>query len=542
MKKNDAAKKRVADAHALHLAGRFDEAETGYRKALRADPGNGNAHYLLGTLLLQCGNAGEAARSIKRAIQLSPGFVEMHVNLSVAYQNLDQHAEATEWARRAVALNPANAESHCNLGLALSGLADHEGALAAFKQYLQLNPTAARAHVAVGNTLHALGRIDAAMNAWEDALVVDPYFVQAHLSIAEVLSLKGWFHGARAVLENAIAIAPDNADVQKRLGLLLIQLGELARGWTLQEGRFRTEDQRIIRRAEPPPYWNGEDLKNKRLLVWTEQGIGDEILHAGMIPEVVARAGKCTIECSKRMTPVFQRSFPEASVIGYKAAEIPATAASDFDYQIAVASLGRFFRNDLSAFRRHDGYLRADENLAARFRRAYEARANGRRIVGISWRSTASQAAKSAALLNLARVLQTPGVWFVNLQYGDCRSDLAAAREKLDVDIFNDESVDSLKDMDTFFAQVAAMDLVISSSNTTVHVAGSQNIPVWMLLHHGKAAPYYWFLGREDSPWYPSARIFRASTAESEGWEIEPARRAAAALAEWINAQQTQDA
>ncbi len=92
-----------------------------------------------------------------------------------------------------------------------------------------------------------------------------------------------------------------------------------------------------------------------------------------------------------------------------------------------------------------------------------------------------------------------------------------------------------MKDLDAFFAQVAAMDLVISSSSTTVHVAGSQNIPVWMLLHHGRAAPYYWFLGREDSPWYPSARIFRALTADMGAWEIEPAQRIAATLATWVD-------
>ena len=537
------AKGHIAEGYQLHLAGQFADAEARYRKALREEPNNANVHNLLGTLLLQRGETALAARSLNRALQLGPGSVEILVNLSVAYQNLEQHAEAVESARRAVALASENADVQCNLGLALTGLGDHQGALAAYKDYLRIKPNEPRAHAAVGNAYLALDQVDAAVNAWEDALAIDPYYAQAHIGIAEALSVKGWFSGSRALLENALAIAPDDPNVQKRLGLFLVQLGDLARGWALQDkGRFLTEKERVVRRPEPPPYWAGEDLAGKRILIWTEQGPGDEVLHSSMVLDLIARGAKCTIECSKRMVPVFARSFPDVPVFGYKTSKVAVTTASDFDYQIAVASLGVFFRADFSAFPHHRGYLRADADKTARFRKAYEQRANGRRIVGISWRTAGKQSAKSTSLLNLAPILQTQGVWFVNLQYGDCREDLALVREKLGVEIFNDESVDSLKDLDTFFAQVAAMDLVVSSSNTTVHVAGSQNIPVWMLLHHGRGAPYYWFVGREDSPWYPSARIFRSLTADMEAWEIEPAQRIAAALAKWVGDEHMQKA
>ena len=537
------AKGHIAEGYQLHLAGQFAEAEAKYRKALRDEPNNANAHNLLGTLLLQRGETALAARSLNRALQLGPDSVEIHVNLSVAYQNLEQHAEAVESARRAVALNSENADVQCNLGLALTGFGDHQGALAAYKDYLRIKPGEPRAHAAVGNAHLALGDVDAAVNAWEDALAIDPCYTQAHVGIAEALSVKGWSSGSRVLLENALAIAPNDPNVQKRLGLLLVQLGDLARGWALQDkGRFLTEKERVIRRPEPPPYWTGEELTGKRILIWTEQGPGDEILHASMIPDLVTRGGVCTIECSKRLVPVFARSFPGVPVFGYKTSKIAVTSASDFDYQIAVASLGCFFRGDFSAFPRHHGYLRADADKTARFRKTYEQRANGRRIVGLSWRSAGRQRVKSTDLLNFAPILKTPGVWFVNLQYGDCREDLATVREKLGVEIFNDDSVDSLKDLDTFFAQVAAMDLVISSSNTTVHVAGAQDIPVWMLLHHGRGAPYYWFVGREDSPWYPSARIFRSLTADMEAWEIEPTQRIAATLAKWVSDEHVQKA
>ncbi|MEQ9448313.1 MAG: hypothetical protein RLN70_05305, partial [Rhodospirillaceae bacterium] len=284
-------------------------------------------------------------------------------------------------------------------------------------------------------------------------------------------------------------------------------------------------------------YWGGEDLSGKSILVWTEQGLGDEVLHGSMLPDVVARAQTCIIECSERLVPVFARSFPTARVVGYKASNIPITPAEGIDYQIAVGSLGQYLRPDFASFPRHEGYLKADPAKTAELRARYEALAKGRRIVGVSWRSRNEffGEAKSMALNDMAPILQTPGIMFVNLQYGDCTEDLAEARKHLGVDVFQDEAVDPLVDMDIFFAQVAAMDLVLSTSNTTAHVGGAQNTPTWILLPHGKGLAWYWFLRRTDNPWYPSARLLRANpkvTAGQARW-VELAERTAGELARW---------
>jgi hypothetical protein len=163
--------------------------------------------------------------------------------------------------------------------------------------------------------------------------------------------------------------------------------------------------------------------------------------------------------------------------------------------------------------------------------------AGGRRIVGLSWRSKNESIgrAKSADLKEWGPVLQTAGVWFINLQYGDVTEDLAEAKKCLGVDVFNDPEIDSSGDLDDFFAQVAALDLVISTSNTTVHVAGSLNVPTWLLLPRGGAALWYWFLKRSDSPWYPSVRIYRQAGPRTVdvAWWVDPVMRAGADLAAW---------
>jgi hypothetical protein len=246
-------------------------------------------------------------------------------------------------------------------------------------------------------------------------------------------------------------------------------------------------------------------------MVWTEQGIGDEILYASMLPDLIDRVRRCVIACSERMVPIFARSFPSCTVVGYHESAWDITSDMQCDYQTAIASLGQYLRPDLASFPRHAGYLKPNPETARHLRKRYEALAAGRRIVGIAWRSKAPQGeAKSMALMDLAPLLATANVFFVNLQYGDCRTEIADVAAKLGIDVYEDAAVDPLTDMDASFAQVAAMDLVITTSNTTAHAAGAQNIPAWVMLPFGRGALWYWFLHHQQSVWYPSLSLIRA--------------------------------
>jgi hypothetical protein len=317
----------------------------------------------------------------------------------------------------------------------------------------------------------------------------------------------------------------------------LLQLGRFAEGWPDYEYRFEAPKEYNERRPSPPPYWNGEDLTGKKILIWTEQGIGDEILHASMFGAVAARAERTVIECSTRLAPIFARSFPRAEIFAYESYKAAVTPAGALDYQIAAASLGGYLRPDFASFPRHQGYLKADPARTAELRSKYQAMAPGKRLVGISWRSRRDRVGihKSMALREFTPVLQTPGAAFVNLQYGDCGAEIAATRAELGIEVIHDADIDPLRDMDAAFAQVAAMDLVISTSNTTVHAAGAQNIPVWVLLPYAKGCLWYWFLKRADSPWYPSARLVRETRVDpSRPWWLELVPRVAGDLAAWI--------
>jgi hypothetical protein len=225
-------------------------------------------------------------------------------------------------------------------------------------------------------------------------------------------------------------------------------------------------------------------------------------------------------------------------VVGYQDYRVRVTPADAVDYQISIASLGQHLRASFENFPKHAGYLRADPARAAALRARYHTSSGP--VIGVSWRSKNVRFGenKSMTLADLAPILRTPGATFVNLQYGDCAADLAAVKATLGVDVIHDAEIDPLKDMDAFFAQVAAMDAVISTSNTTVHVAGSLNVPTWVLLPLAKGALWYWFATRPDSPWYPSVRLIREKRLDpSRPWWRDGVAQAADEIAAWVRKQ-----
>lgn len=499
----------LAMGRSHHTQGHLKLAEHCYRRVLALDPNNADGLNLLGVVALQSGDAEEAVKFLKRAQRRAPKEPTILVNLGAAYRKADRKEEARDAYQEALALRPDLAEAQFNLGRVLFDMHDLEGSIAANKQALALAPNMAEAWLGLGNALKITDD-EAAIRAYQEALKINPALAEAYGNIGAVHFDRAQYREALSWVDKGIALQPGPGELRFKRSLMALRLGELATGWSDYESRFFAEREKVARFAPPPPYWGGEDIGDKRLLVWTEQGLGDEVLYSNMMNDAIAAAGSVIIECSPRMVPVFARSFPKAEVKRYVAQCARSTPAEAFDRQISVASLGQFFRRGFADFPRYQGYMKADAEKTARLAARYRALAPGNLVVGLSWRSKNETFGekKSADLATWRDILLTPGVTFVNLQYGDCRADLAKVKTALGVDVFHDPEVDPMKSMDDCFAQVAGMDLVISTSNTTVHVAGSQNVPVWAMVNSGGANLWYWFLDRRDSPWYPSLKLF----------------------------------
>lgn len=515
----------------------LDSAQASYDRALQLAPNDPHARFALANLLARRGRRAQAIDQLRLSLKINPDWPEAFSNLGEWLKLDGRFVEAVAAQRSAVALRPDDPALHFNLADSLTKINAHGEARQRLTALIAAHPTFVRAYVNLALILKDQDEPDAALDLLEAALDLDPTLTQAYANIAAVFVERGWFAASLSQFDKALALKPDDAPTRFYRGIIRLLVGQFEGGWDDYNRRFDVPKETLTRRAEPPPYWKGEPLAGRTLLVWSEQGIGDEILYAGMLGDVVGKAQRSLIECSDRLVPIFERSFPGATVF---APSETAKMVKDHgpDFQIAMPSLGGYLRRSFASFPKHAGYLKADATKVQALRERYLAKAPGNRLVGISWRSKSKRTgtAKSLRLLDLAPILKTPGVTFVNLQYGDCGDDLAAVKETLGIDVIHDVEVDPLKDMEAAFAQVGAMDLVISTSNTTAHTAGAQNTPVWVVLPYAKGVLSYWLTERSDNPWYPSARLFRQGAGDpTSAWADGIVARIAGELNTWAS-------
>jgi tetratricopeptide (TPR) repeat protein len=555
-----ALKPQMAEAHLnlgalLQTLGKIDEAEARFRQALAIKPDLAEAYVNLGNILLeqgkmQQGNLDEAAACQEKALALKPDSVEAQFNLGNVRQAQGNHEEAVRNYERALALNPNFAEVHSNLGNTLlaqnkldEAVASYERALALKPEYadacynlgnarqaqdkldeaitcyrraLTLKPHLAEAHYNLGNTLHTLERLEEALVSFESALQLRPDYAEAHYNLGCTLQDLGKLEQALASMAKALEIQPEYPQARFAHALTQLQLGDFSAGWLNYETRWDSADHHTPRRAYPQPLWKGEKLEAGRLLLWGEQGVGDEIMFAGLIPDALRIGNRIVLDCEPRLQPLFARSFPEIEVISSKESGQPSTAASrhavpsDFTVHLPTGSLPLLFRRSEDAFAKGTSpYLRPDPIEQTRFRSAYGEKS---RLIGLAWSTTNPKSGRkrSVDLARLAPLFAQENLRWVSLQYGDFDT-LTKQAAVAQAPLFIDRNVDQLADIDRFASQVAAMDLVITIDNSTAHLAGALGIPVWLLLPF--ASDWRWLQSgaelRSDSPWYPTLRIFR---------------------------------
>jgi tetratricopeptide (TPR) repeat protein len=525
-----AAERRLALNEAIrrHRAGELATAEVLYRQVLEDDPDNFEALHMLAVIGNQSDQLAGSIELFEKAARLQPDNPALLVNYGATLRKAKRFDEALAVYDRALALQPDLQEALYNKAQCLMPLGRSAEAAEYYRRSLARKPDHVDSRASLGNALLAMGRWDEAIQNYEAALALNPHFIPALIDMAIAFRSKRWYSSARLLLEKAVAIDPRHAGARAQLSLLLLSLGDLEAGWKSYEGRFWYSDQKVPRRPVPPMYWDGEDLSGKSILIWSEQGVGDEILFSTMLPDVVARAGKVYLACDARMAPVYRRSFP-GNLETLRLFEIDALLRrTPIDYQIAFGSLGRLLRPSFASFPRRRGHLRAAPEAVADFKARYGAKP----VVGVSWRSFSPVwgLKKSTRLVDWAPILRQPDVTFVCLQYGDVEAELREVRDTLGVEVVSDPAVDQLKDMDGFFAQVAAMDLVISTSSTTVHVAGALAVPTWVMLPQLNALHWYWFLSGDSNPFYSSLRLFRRD--EGADWP-SVLQEVSAAFADW---------
>jgi len=499
-----------ADLHAnfgamLAARKRDDDAESHYRQAIALDPHNAQAYSNLGALLASRKRYDEAEESYRHALALEPSHAGAHTNFGLLLAARKQPGEAERMYRRAIELAPARADAYTNLGLLLDACDRNEEAERSHRQALALDPESGAIWTNLANLLVKLGRADEAEQSYRRAMAFDPTSPIARTNLGALLADSGRAEEAEAAFRNAITLAPDYPRAQLNLGYLLLAQGRFAEGWRLHELRYH--DDLADRATHPPrlpfPQWQGESLNGKSLLIWPEQGFGDEIQFCRFAPLLKQRgARELTLVCKPPLEGLMRTLDGVDRVVNLDDA---AVAVPPHDYWTFPLSLPFRLGVELDTIPAGTPYLHALPDRVAKW--APRLPRDGLRV-GLIWRGNhrnPNDADRSLPGLSvLAPLWSVPGVQFVSLQKGPAENQ---AREPP-----ADQPLVHLGSDIADFADAAAivhqLDLLICVDTAFAHLAGALAKPCWVLLPTHKT-DWRWLQQRTDSPWYSTLRLFR---------------------------------
>lgn len=502
----------MADGMVHYRAGRYDAAAACFERAVEFKHDCAQAHLQLGLAYWKLLRHADAADCFVLAASFDPGLAEAHFSLATLDLQRGDADQARHSFEKALQARPGYADAHVGLGKLASDGGDLDAAYEHFLQAVQADPRHARAYSNLGYVLHkAYYRLDDALNALDTALVLDPQLAEAHCNRGMVLDYVGRCEEAIAECDRALAISPGFAQPQVNRALALLKMGDFARGWPAYEARRKLHPG--LKRPFPYPEWDGSPLSGRTVLVYAEQGLGDEIMFASCLPDIISIADHCVIECHRKLETLFARSFPGTTVIGADqgAADLSwLERAPPIDCRIASGSLPLYFRASVDDFPRHVGYIRPDPRRVSYWRERVTALGTGLKI-GLSWRGGTRDSGhihRSLPLVELLPLLGVPETHFVSLQYTDCAAEIAALRERHGAVVHRwQEAID---DYDETAALISALDLIISVQTAAVHLSGGLNKPVWAMV---PAAPEWRYQrSGETLPWYPSLRMYRQDT------------------------------
>jgi Flp pilus assembly protein TadD len=516
---------RLNLAAALLQAGRAGDALAALRELERQGAQDAPTLSSLADLYLRCGEPAAALPHLERLLAWDDRH-DLRSRYAVVLLELERHAPAAESLRKLVALQPADADARANLGLALLGLDRGDEALVELREALRLAPQHWQALHGLGLALLRRGELDEALAALEQARSLKPDEPDLVSNLGYAYALARRFERAEPLLRAAVALAPQHRRARRNLGLYHLVRGRFEEGWRHNEGPWDEERLRNDGQRFPQPWWRGEPLEGRTLLVWAEQGLGDQIMFSNPLPELAARGERIVLQCEPRLARLFARSFAGVTVVPRGAEGVDRIERAMPALQAPMSQLPVYLRRSRQAFPRHRGYLRAAPERVAYWRSRLEALGPGPKV-GLSWVGGTVKTGKTRRSMTLEDwlpLLRRPGLRFVSLQYTDCRAELAWLRESHGLDVAHwQEAID---DYDETAALVSALDAVASVCTAVIHLAGALDRPTLVAVPWWPAWPF--MLEGEEMPWYPSVRLIR-QTAPNE-WRA-PIERIARELA-----------
>ncbi len=488
---------RILRAGALLRARQLTEALADVDRALALGADDAHVHVIRAAVLIDLQRPSDAAESCRRALARQPHLAAAHVNLAGALHQMGDHAGAAAAARAALAVAPTDANAHAHLGASLMHLGSLNEALASLTRAIELDPRHAMAHNTRALCLFDLGRAAEALESCQSAIELQPDRPDAY-NTRGLLQMQTDAALAIRDFERALALQRSASEPRFNKGVCLLQRGDFREGWELYEFRKRP----LLREIDRDRLWNGsEDIAGKRFLTCAEQGLGDTIQFSRYAKVLAARGAEVVLCVQDCLCALLSRLDPRVTVIGQH------DPLPEFDRHFPLLSLPRALGTRLESIPSGVPYLSAREDRIAKWRDRLGA-SSGRRI-GIRWQGSTGRVDKgrSFELQEFAPIASLEKMELVSLQKGPGSEQLSLARDWPVTTLGEDFEADERHSFLDVAAIMQLVNLVITSDTSIAHLAGALGRPTWVLLKHNP--DWRWMLGRSDSPWYPTMRLFR---------------------------------
>ena len=479
---------------------KIDEAIEAFKNSISLKPHYAEAYCNMGNALQNKGDLDKAVDAYNKAISLKPNFSEAYSNLGNIFQNNEKIDEAIEVYNKALILNPNNAEAYNNLANAFQNKGNFDKAIESFKKALLLKPNLADANYNLGNALRYQGKLDEAIESYNKAILIKPDYAEAYGNLGVVLKDQGKLIEAMETYKKALLFKPDYVEVYNNMGIVLknqgnldkaieshskalaikpnditahynlsfvlLNKGRLKEGFNKYEWRWKETKFLPQQRFFSKPMWDGRSLNGKRVLLWSEQGIGDTINWSSCLSLIRSKAAHCILECQEKLVPLLERSFPKFEV---KAENRSLDLErDDFDFHLPMGSLYKYFIQDISEKASVEAFLVPDPVRVNYWKKRLHSLGKGP-YIGISWKSFNMSRSRLLNYANISEwfpILTIPNVTFINLQYKDFEDDLSKIKNELGITIHNFDDLDHFNNLTEVAALSAALDVVVSIKNT----------------------------------------------------------------------------
>ncbi|PRC91485.1 tetratricopeptide repeat protein [Solimicrobium silvestre] len=514
------------EPEALHFSGmisfqaeEYAKAEQLVRRSIASNPTNiSNSYYLvnLSLILKAQSKFQEAVECQLKAIELQPDNAFAYLNLGVTLVAMGRDDEAIENYRKAIALNPDFKEAFYNLGIALRLQGDHIGAIQCNQRVLELDPTYVDAYINLSSSNIVLKNFDAVSAYSLKAIALNPAHFNSYYNLGIACHEQGNLTGSLVFFDHGASLNPNYMNLHCARSLVMLALGNFDQGWKGYEFRWYQENQPEPMRHYPYPWWLGESLQDKTIFVWGEQGIGDQMMFSSMLEELIPLVKHCIFACTKKVIPLFSRSFPKAQVIDLEDASQLASLHHTIDVQSALGSMARWLRPTLERFPHKPYFLKPDQDRVL-YWKARLAELGPELKVGICWRSgniSGDRIFYCTQIEQWGPIFSVPGVTFVNLQYDECSLELAQAKEQFGIEVHAFSEVDLYDDIDETAALNKALDLVISAPTSASILSGALGVPTWQMV-----SGFNWqLMGTSENCWYSSLKTIHRNW--DQPWEL----------------------